>query len=172
MAEVNTLRSLFIDELRDVYDAERQIVKELPHVIEAASSDNLKAALEEHLEVTHGQVDRLEEVFEKFDLKARGKHCSGMEGILEEGKDLIGNGYSGSALDAGLIAAAQRVEHYEISAYGTLVAWARQLGHEDVVDLLEQSLAEEKTADQDLTELAETVTNPAAEGAATRQEGF
>jgi ferritin-like metal-binding protein YciE len=166
MAEMNALQDLFVDELRDVYDAEKQIVKALPRVIRAASSEVLRNALEEHLDVTRAQVDRLEQVFENLELKPRGKHCPGMEGILEEGKELISEGAKGDVLDAGLIAAAQRVEHYEISVYGTLAAWARQLGHDDVVDLLEETLREEKEADKKLTALAERDTNLAASGTA------
>lgn len=163
MAESNELQELFVDELRDVYDAEKQIVKALPKVIRAASSQDLRAALEEHLEQTRGQVERLEQVFEHLELKARGKHCSGMEGILEEGKDLISEKSKGETLDAGLIAAAQRVEHYEISVYGTLSSWARQLGLDEAMTLLEQTLEEEKAADKKLTMLAEGETNPAAQ---------
>lgn len=164
MAESNELQELFVDELRDVYDAEKQIVKALPKVIRAASSANLRSALEEHLEQTRGQVERLEQVFEHLELKARGKHCTGMEGILEEGKDLINEKEKGEVLDAGLIAAAQRVEHYEISVYGTLASWARQLGMDEPVTLLEQTLEEEKATDKRLTMLAEGDTNPAAKG--------
>jgi ferritin-like metal-binding protein YciE len=162
MAEVTALQDLFENELRDVYDAEKQIVKALPRVIRAATSEDLRNALEEHLEVTRGQVDRLEQVFDSLEMKPRGKHCPGMEGILEEGKELINEGAKGDVLDAGLIAAAQRVEHYEISVYGTLAAWARQLGHNNVVRLLEETLQEEKQADKKLTALAEGETNPAA----------
>jgi ferritin-like metal-binding protein YciE len=162
MAEVKALQDLFVNELRDVYDAEKQIVKALPRVIRATASDDLKEALEHHLDETRGQVERLEQVFERLDLRPKGKHCTGMEGILEEGKELIEEGSKGDVLDAGLIAAAQRVEHYEMAAYGTLAAWARQLGHQTVVSLLEKNLEEEKAADKKLTALAEAEMNPAA----------
>jgi ferritin-like metal-binding protein YciE len=162
MAEINELQDLFVDELRDVYDAEKQIIRALPRVIRAASADGLRSALENHLEITREQVDRLEQVFEKLDLRPRGKHCHGMEGIIEEAKNLISEGSKGDVLDAGLIAASQRVEHYEISAYGTLAAWARQLGHGEVTRLLEETLDEEKAADKELTVLAEGQTNPSA----------
>jgi ferritin-like metal-binding protein YciE len=162
MAEMKALQDLFVNELRDVYDAERQIVKALPRVIRASASEDLKEALERHLDETRGQVERLEQVFERLELRPKGKHCPGMEGILEEGKELIEEGSRGEVLDAGLIAAAQRVEHYEISAYGTLASWARQLGHDGVIALLEKNLEEEKAADKKLTALAEAETNPAA----------
>ncbi len=164
MAEqLNALHDLFVNELRDVYDAEKQIVKALPRVARSASSEDLRNALEEHLEETRGQVERLEQVFEQLEMRPRGKHCTGMEGILEEGKELIETGTKGDVLDAGLIAAAQRVEHYEISVYGTLASWARQLGHSDMARLLEETLEEEKNADQKLSALAESSTNPSAQ---------
>jgi ferritin-like metal-binding protein YciE len=171
MADNSELQELFVDELRDVYDAEKQIVRALPKVIRAATAEDLRSALEEHLEETRGQVERLEQVFEQLDMKPRGKHCSGMEGILEEGKDLIGEKEKGDTLDAGLIAAAQRVEHYEMAAYGTLAAWARQLGLDNASSLLEATLAEEKAADQKLTMLAESETNPAASGGRAASAG-
>jgi ferritin-like metal-binding protein YciE len=171
MAESSQLQDLFVDELRDVYDAEKQIVKALPKVIRGATSEKLRAALEEHLEQTRGQVERLEQVFEHLDMKPRGKHCSGMEGILEEGKDLLNEHDRSDTLDAGLIAAAQRVEHYEMAAYGTLAAWARQLGHGDAVSLLEQTLEEEKAADRKLTMIAESEANPEASGGRTAAAG-
>lgn len=164
MAELNGLRDLFIDELRDVYDAEQQIVKALPGIIGAASSSQLAASLDEHLEVTRMQVTRLEQIFKELEVKPAATHCSGMEGILAEGQKLIAAVDKGDVLDAGIIAAAQRVEHYEISVYGTLAAWSRQLGQDTVTDLLEETLEEEKTADEQLTSLAEDETNQAALG--------
>lgn len=162
MAKVKELKDFFEDELRDVYDAERQITKALPKMVKKASHPDLKAAFEMHLEETREQVSRLEQVFETLDLRVRGKHCAGMAGILEEGKDLMEEDGTDEALDAGYTAAAQRVEHYEITAYGTLIAWGKLLGYTEAVRLLEQNLAEEKAADKKLTTLAERTLNPAA----------
>ena len=162
MPDTNTLHDAFIDELRDTYDAERQLTKALPRLAKAASSDELRTAFETHLEETHGHIDRLERVFEAMDERVRGKHCDGMAGIMEEGKDLLEEDFEGAALDACLIAAGQRAEHYEMAAYGTLIAWARTLGYKEAVELLEQTLAEEKAADEKLTGLADGGINQAA----------
>lgn len=159
MASMNTLQDLFEDELRDVYDAEKQIVKALPKVIKAVSDENLQEALTEHLEETRGHVERLEQIFESLELKARGKHCPGMAGILEEGSNLMDEDAEDVVLDAGLIAGCQRVEHYEITAYGTLMAWAKALGHTDALGLLKANEQEEKAADAKLTKLAESAVN-------------
>ena len=168
MAGMKTLRDLFEDELRDIYDAEKQIVKALPRMIKSSTSQELGSALETHLEETRGQVERLEQVFEALDLRPRGKHCDGMAGILEEGKSLLAEDGDEAVLDAGYIAAAQRVEHYEITAYGSLMAWAKALGLKDALSLLKQNLEEEKAADQKLSALAESGINQAA--AAGREE--
>lgn len=162
MAGMKTLRDLFEDELRDIYDAEKQIVKALPKMIKSSTSQELGSALETHLEETRGQVERLEQVFEALDLRPRGKHCDGMAGILEEGKSLMEEDGDEAVLDAGYIAAAQRVEHYEITAYGSLMAWAKALGLKDALSLLKQNLEEEKAADQKLSALAESGLNQAA----------
>jgi ferritin-like metal-binding protein YciE len=162
MASMDTLDALFEQELRDVYDAERQIVKALPKMIKAVENEQLRAALTSHLEETRTQVDRLEQVFEACELRSRGKHCSGMAGIIEEGAELVEEGGDAEVLDAGIIAAAQRVEHYEITAYGTLIAWAEALGHTSAVSLLQATLKEEKAADQKLTVLAESAVNQIA----------
>ncbi len=162
MAGMKTLRDLFEDELRDIYDAEKQIVKALPKMIKSSTSEKLGSALETHLEETRGQVERLEQVFEALDLRPRGKHCDGMAGILEEGKSLMEEDGDEAVLDAGYIAAAQRVEHYEITAYGSLMAWAKALGLKDALSLLKQNLEEEKAADQKLSALAESGLNQAA----------
>ena len=162
MAGMKTLRDLFEDELRDIYDAEKQIVKALPKMIKSSTSEELGSALETHLEETRGQVERLEQVFEALDLRPRGKHCDGMAGILEEGKSLMEEDGDEAVLDAGYIAAAQRVEHYEITAYGSLMAWAKALGLKDALSLLKQNLEEEKAADQKLSALAESGLNQAA----------
>src|ERR1700730_2813763 len=132
MAEDRTLHDAFIDELRDAYDAEKQITKALPKMAKAASSPELRAAFESHLEETRGQITRLEEVCASLDEKVRGKHCDGMAGIIEEGKSAMEEDFDDATMDACLIASGQRVEHYEMAAYGTLVAWARVMGHVDV----------------------------------------
>lgn len=155
MAEAGTLHDAFVDELRDTYDAERQITKALPKMVKAATSPELRAAFEAHLEETRGQVERLEEVFASLDEKVRGKHCDGMAGIIEEGKSIMEEDFDETAMDACLIAAAQRVEHYEMAAYGTLVAWARAMSHTEAADLLQETLNEEKAADKKLSSLAE-----------------
>ena len=159
MAELTTLRDLFEDELRDVYDAERQILKALPKIMNAVSDESLREALSDHLEETRGQVDRLEQAFQSLELKAKGKHCSGMEGILEEGRDLLEEEGTEAVMDAAFIAGCQRVEHYEITAYGSLMAWAKILGYSDVLALLKANEQEEKAADVKLTKLAESTIN-------------
>jgi ferritin-like metal-binding protein YciE len=166
MAKSGTLHDAFIDELRDTYDAERQVVKALPKMIKACSSDELRTAFESHLEETRAQVERLEQVFEMLDEKARGKHCEGMAGIIEEGKTSMGEEFDDTTMDAVLIASAQRVEHYEMAAYGTLVAWAKDMGHNDAAELLGQTLEEEKATDEKLTQIAEGGINQEAARAA------
>jgi ferritin-like metal-binding protein YciE len=165
MAE-GTLHDAFLDELRDAYDAEKQITKALPKMAKAAGSPDLRAAFESHLGETRGQIQRLEEVFASLDEKVKGKHCDGMEGIIEEGKAAMEEDFDDSTMDACLIASAQRVEHYEMAAYGTLVAWARAMGHDEAADLLQQTLDEEKAADEKLSALAEGGINEDAASAA------
>jgi ferritin-like metal-binding protein YciE len=155
MAQPKSLHDAFIDELRDIYDGEKQIVKALPKMVKAAGSGDLREAFESHLEETRGQVGRLEQVFASLDEKVRGKHCDGVAGIIEEGKSIIEEDFEDTTMDACLIAAAQRVEHYEMAAYGTLVAWAEAMGHSEAAGLLQQTLDEEKAADQKLSALAE-----------------
>jgi ferritin-like metal-binding protein YciE len=155
MAESGTLHDAFLDELRDSYDAEKQLTKALPKLAKAATSPELRQAFESHLEETRGHVERLEQVFELLDEKAKGKHCDGIAGIIEEGSSVMGEDFDESTMDACLIASGQRAEHYEMAAYGTLVAWARAMGHEEVAVLLEETLSEEKSADEKLTQLAE-----------------
>jgi ferritin-like metal-binding protein YciE len=165
MAKMNSLEDLFIDQLQDLYSAETQLVKALPKMAKAAAHPELQSALEEHLEQTKGHVDRVKRILESLDEKAGGKKCKGMEGIIEEGKEIVGHHGDESVLDAGIIAAAQRVEHYEISGYGTARTFAQVLGHSKAIDLLEQTLEEEKQADEKLNEIAEsTVNEEAAEG--------
>src|SRR3954470_14856781 len=159
MPETQTLHDAFLDELRDAYDAEKQLIKALPKLAKAAESDDLRTAFETHLEETQGHAQRLEQVFENLGEKARGKHCDGMAGIIEEGKAVLEEDFEGTTLDACLIASAQRAEHYEMAAYGTLVAWARAMGHDDAAGLLEQILNEEKATDEKLTRLAESGIN-------------
>jgi ferritin-like metal-binding protein YciE len=151
---VENLEELFVHELKDMLDGERQITKALPKMVKGAESEELKAAFEEHLRVTEEQIGRLETIFESMDKAARGKHCPGIEGIIKEGSETIKENDTGPALDAALIAGAQKVEHYEIASYGTLVEWAKILGMDDAVELLQQTLAEEKEADEKLTAIA------------------
>jgi ferritin-like metal-binding protein YciE len=151
---IENLEDLFLHELKDILDAERQITKALPKMAKGAESEELKAAFEEHLSVTEEQIGRLETIFQSMDKAARGKHCPGMEGLLKEGSEMLKEEEPGPALDAALIAGAQKVEHYEIAAYGTLVEWAKLLGMDDAVELLETTLAEEKETDEKLTAVA------------------
>jgi len=166
MAETGTLHDAFIDELRDTYDAERQLTKALPKLAKAATSPALREAFETHLEETQGQIERLEQVFESLDERARGKHCDGIAGIIEEGKSVMEEDFDDETMDACLIAAGQRAEHYEMAAYGTLVAWARAMGHDEAADLLQETLDEETAADEKLSTLAEGgINEQAAESA-------
>lgn len=152
---MNALRETFLQELADLYDAEKQLVKGLPKMAKAAENEQLREGFEEHLEQTQEHVQRLEQVFEHFGEKAKARKCRGMAGLLEEGQERIKE----KAGDAALICAAQKVEHYEIAAYGSLKSWAEFMNEDDAVELLEQTLDEEKTTDDKLTELAETVVN-------------
>jgi ferritin-like metal-binding protein YciE len=165
MAESGTLHDAFLDELRDAYDAEKQLTKALPKMAKAATSPVLRDAFESHLEETRGHVERLEQVMEGLGEKVRGKHCDGIEGIIDEGKSALGEGFDEATMDACLIAAGQRAEHYEMAAYGTLVAWATVMGHTEAADLLQETLDEEKAADEKLTSLAEGGINQEAAGA-------
>ncbi len=150
-----SLHDAFIDELRDTYDAEKQLIKALPKLAKAATAPRLRAAFEAHLEETRGQVARLERVFESLGEKVRGKHCDGIAGIIEEGKSVMEEDFDDETMDACLIAAGQRAEHYEMAAYGTLVAWAQAMGHTTAARLLQQNLNEEGSADKKLSGLAE-----------------
>jgi ferritin-like metal-binding protein YciE len=161
-AKDKNLNDLFLDTLKDIYYAEKQILKALPKMAKAASSDKLRAAFEKHHGETEGQVERLEKIFELIDKPARGKTCDAIQGILDEGKEIMDEYKGSEALDAGMLAGAQAVEHYEISRYGTLKQWAQQLGMQDVVRLLDETLQEEKKTDQALTSLAEAAVNLAA----------
>jgi ferritin-like metal-binding protein YciE len=159
--EKNALRELYVEELRDIYNAENQLVKALPRMARAATSEDLRAGFEEHLKQTKGHVQRLEQIFAELDEKPTGKKCSGMEGLLEEGQEMIEE-QEGEALDAGLISAAQRVEHYEIAAYGCVRTYANLLGEADAAELLNETLEEEKETDKKLTALAERINVEAA----------
>jgi ferritin-like metal-binding protein YciE len=154
-----TLDDLFLDTLKDIYYAEKQIVKALPKMAKAAQSSDLKAGFETHLEESEGHIDRLDQVFELLDKPARGKTCDAILGILEEGKTIMEEFKNTSALDAGLISAAQAVEHYEIARYGTLKTWAQQLGLTEAVGLLDATLKEEVATDKKLTQVAESNVN-------------
>lgn len=170
MAEQGTLRDAFIDELRDTYDAERQLTKALPKLAKAASAEPLRDAFESHLQETQAQIERLEQVFESLGEKVRGKHCDGIAGIIEEGKSVMEEDFDDATMDACLIASGQRAEHYEMAAYGTLIAWARALGHDEEADLLQQNLDEEKAADEKLSALAEGGINANAADAAQGED--
>jgi ferritin-like metal-binding protein YciE len=161
--ENNELHELFLDELADALHAEQQLTKALHKMVKAAKSEELRTALEEHLEETNGHISRLEQVFELLDEKSKAKPCKGMKGILEEGDEMVKEMKDTGAIDATVIAAGQKVEHYEIASYGTLVAWAEQMGHDDAAQLLKQTLEEEKAADEKLTEIALSLANEKAE---------
>jgi ferritin-like metal-binding protein YciE len=159
------LHDLFLNELADVLDAEKQLGKALPALAEACRSQELRAAFDSHLEETKQQITRLEQVFKSLEEPVAIKSCKAMRGLLEEGEDQMEEFAGSSALDAALIAAAQKVEHYEIASYGTVLAWAEEMGHTDAAELLERSLAEEKAADETLTEIALAGANQEAEAA-------
>ncbi|GAA5234516.1 ferritin-like domain-containing protein [Verticiella sediminum] len=162
---VKTLQDLFIHELSDIYSAEKQLTKALPRLARAAENPDLKAAFETHLEETQGQIERIDQVVEALDIKLKRIKCAAMEGLVEEGKEVIEEVDKGPVRDAALIGGAQKVEHYEIASYGTLCVMAKQLGHNQAVTLLKETLAEEKATDQKLTMLAESGTNAQAAAA-------
>lgn len=165
-ANAKSLSDLFLDQVKDVYYAEKKIVKTLPKMAKAATSSELKAGFEKHLTETEGHVARLEEVFELLGKPARGKTCPAIDGILEEGSEVLEEYKGSDALDAGLVASAQAVEHYEIARYGTLIAWAKELGMADAAAILAETLAEEEATDQKLSELGTADANPRAVKAA------
>jgi ferritin-like metal-binding protein YciE len=162
VTSLQTLDDLLVDELRDIYNAERQLLKALPAMRKKVNNPRLSDALENHLRQTEGQVGRLEQIFEELDQPVRGKKCKGMEGLIEEGKEVLEADGDTDTLDAAIIGAAQRVEHYEIAAYGTAVAHARAMGHMNAARLLEATLDEEKEADRILSEIAEAGLNERA----------
>jgi ferritin-like metal-binding protein YciE len=162
--EKSSLQELYVDELRDLYNAETQLVKALPKMAKAASNDQLREAFQEHLRQTSEHVSRLEQIFEQLGEKASGKKCLGMEGLVKEGSETMKEDYSEDVKDAAIIGAAQRVEHYEMAGYGTVRAFAELLGETEHVSLLEKTLQEEKQADEKLTQLAEEINPKASEG--------
>jgi ferritin-like metal-binding protein YciE len=157
--KLESLHDLYVDELKDLYSAEHQLLVALPKMAKAASAPELQTAFEDHLKETRDQVERLEKIFKKLKTSPKGKKCKAMEGLIEEGKEVLGAEGEPAVLDAALIAAAQRVEHYEMAGYGCVRTFARLLGYEEAVDLLQETLDEEGAANQKLTDLAETVIN-------------
>ncbi len=160
---MNQLQEVFLEELGDLYNAENQLVKVLPKMAKVAQTQELKDAFAAHLGETENHVERLKQIFQSFDKKAKGRKCKGMEGLIDEAKDVISENKDTSAIDAALICAAQKVEHYEIAGYGTLRCWARLLENQQAVDLLEQTLKEEEAADQKLNQIAERTNQIAVE---------
>lgn len=171
MPTMNTLYDLFVDELKDIYSAERQLLKALPRMMKGSTSDELRTAFENHLRQTEGHVERLEQVFERLEESPRGKKCKAMEGLVEEGAEMLDTEGDGDVLDAGIIGAAQRVEHYEMAAYGTACAHAKVLGYEDLASILSQTLQEEEEADRLLTQIAEGSVNQLASAMEGGEEG-
>jgi ferritin-like metal-binding protein YciE len=170
MNEQQSLRNLMVEEIKDLYDAERQLVKALPKMAKGANSDELRSLITGHLSETEEQVKRLERAFELLDEQPRGKHCAGIAGIIKEGSDLLEEDFEGAVMDAGIIAGAQRAEHYEIGAYGSVIAWAKQLGEGELARLLEDTMQEEKNADEKLSALAESSINSQAAAAAGQRK--
>ena len=164
MDKLNTLQDLFVHELRDLYSAEQQILKALPKMASAAEHQELRRAFQEHESMTRDQVQRLDMIADDLGVDLRGHKCRGIEGIIREGEELMSAGRDSEVLDAGLIGAAQRVEHYEIAGYGTARTFAQRLGHDRAAELLQQTLDEEGNTDQRLTALADSIVNPDAQG--------
>lgn len=162
MPKTSTLHDAFVEELRDLYNGEKQISRALPKMAKAASARPLADAFETHLQETLRQIERLEQVFESIGETPRGKQCEGLAGILEEGKEIMGNSFDEATMDACLVGAAQRVEHYEIASYGTAASWAKAMGHDKALELLLQTLEEEKATDKKLTALANSSVNKQA----------
>jgi ferritin-like metal-binding protein YciE len=160
--KLDSLHKLYVEELRDVYNAENQLLKALPKMAKGASSEDLRQGLQDHLEETKGHVERLEQIFEALGENPKGKTCAAMKGLIEEGSEILEEKGEESVLDAGIIAAAQKVEHYEIATYGTLRTWANLLGEDDAAELLQETLDEEGETDKRLNDLAEDIVNPEA----------
>jgi ferritin-like metal-binding protein YciE len=164
---LDSMHDLLLEELRDLYNAEQQLVKTLPTIADKVCTPSLREAFENHYRQTEGHIVRLERIFKGLGEKPTGKKCKGMEGLLDEGEDMLSEKGSDTVRDAGIISAAQRVEHYEIAGYGSAIAFAQLLGHHDIVTLLEETLAEEKAADEKLTAIAEEEVNQHAVAAST-----
>jgi len=162
--KINSLTTLLQEEMKDIYDAEKRLVRALPKMAKAASSEELRQALQEHVEVTKGQVQRLEQAFELLGVPAKAKPCAGMKGLIEEGEEVMKEDASDELMDAAIIGAAQRVEHYEMAAYGTARTFAERLGNDEVASLLEETLNEEKETDQKLTQISEQLLQAMDEG--------
>jgi len=169
MKKLHSLEDLFTDQLRDLYSAENQIIKALSKMAKTATSEELKSAFEEHLEQTRQHAERLEQIFDQLDMNPKGKKCKGMEGLIDEGKEAMSETEESAVCDAALIAAAQRVEHYEMAGYGCARTYAQMLGNEQAAGLLQQTLTEEKETDEKLTRLAEEIINVQAAGAGSRE---
>jgi ferritin-like metal-binding protein YciE len=168
--KLESLADLYVHELKDIYSAEKQITKALPKLAKAASSEELRTAFEEHLQETEGQINRLEKIFQRLGESTTGAKCKGMEGLLEEGDEMTKEEASPQVLDAAMIVAAQKVEHYEIAAYGSLCTFAELLGYEEDQELLKETLGEEEETDERLTELAESQINEEAESSGSQEE--
>lgn len=168
--KMNTLQDLYLDELKDIYDAENQLLKALPKMAKTAQNEELSAAIEQHLDQTQSQIERLEQIFEDLEEKPKGKKCEAMKGLLEEAKSMMEEAEDPDVRDAAIIAAAQKVEHYEIATYGTLRTYAELLGFDEQAELLQETLDEEKETDENLTELAVTCINLEAEDESDEEE--
>jgi ferritin-like metal-binding protein YciE len=168
--KANSLRELYVKELQDLYDAENQIIKALPKMIDNASSERLQNALNEHLEVTREQAQRIQQIFSDMGQKLKAEKCKGLEGIIKEGSEVLKDAEDDDVRDAAIIASAQKVEHYEMASYGTVRTWAQLLGEDEAADLLQQTLDEEKDADQKLNQLAEEINVEAKESAEEEEE--
>jgi ferritin-like metal-binding protein YciE len=166
----NSLKELYVEELKDLFSAENQLTKALPKMAKAASSDELRQGFEAHLEQTQGHVQRLQQIFAQLGEKATGKKCLGMEGLIKEGAEVMGEDFEDAMMDAALISAAQRVEHYEIAGYGSVIAYAELLGESEQASLLKETLEEEKETDEKLTELAKDINAQAQEGESEAEE--
>ncbi|MGB7600104.1 MAG: ferritin-like domain-containing protein [Candidatus Sulfotelmatobacter sp.] len=166
----NSLKKLYVKELKDLFSGENQLTKALPKMAKAASSDELRQGFEEHLEQTRGQIERLQQIFEQLGEKATGKKCLGMEGLIKEGAETMGEDFEDAMMDAALISAAQRVEHYEIAGYGSVIAFADLLGESEQASLLRETLEEEKETDEKLTELAKEINVEAQQGDSESEE--
>jgi ferritin-like metal-binding protein YciE len=170
--KIDSLRTLLEEELKDIYSAEKQLLKALPKMAKKATSPELKGALQEHLEVTKRQVERLEDVFESLGKSAKAKTCKAMQGLVEEATEIMEEDAEDAVMDAGIIAAAQKVEHYEIASYGTVRTWARLVGANEAAELLQETLDEEEQTDQRLTDLAESFVNPQADSGGSESGGM